>query len=706
MKKSKTVALVGNPNVGKSTVFNSLTGLRQHTGNWPGKTVSSAWGRLSYKGTDFQLVDLPGTYSLTPCSIEEEISRDFICFGHSDAVVVVADATNLERNLNFVLQVLEITKNVVVCINLIDESKRKKIEIDLARLSKRLQTAVVATNARNSKDLRRLLEEIYKVSYFGNFQNPKINYSKDIEFIISELSPILEKKILDNLYEGNFLKFKKKYINPNWLSTKFFDVDENFKESLKKNFKFELFDQEVLKKINKIKSNSPLKKASFETIRDVITTDIASQAKSIYKECVKVNDKSYNKRDEKIDKFLTSKATGVPTMLCLLGFIFWLTITASNYPSQLIANFLFAMEEKLTLVFEYERAPDWLHGILVLGVYKTLSWVVSVMLPPMAIFFPLFTILEDFGYLPRVAFNLDGFFRRAGAHGKQALTMCMGFGCNACGVTGCRIIESERERLIAILTNNFVPCNGRFPILISIITMFFVGDNKTFIGTILSSLMLVLIVLGGIFMTFACSKILSKTLLKGLPSSFTLELPPYRRPQFFRIIVRSIFDRTISILLRAIAVAAPAGLVIWLMANIKFGDFSLLAICSEFLDPFARMIGLDGIILLAFILGFPANEIVMPIIIMSYLCSGSILDLASLQSLKILLVDNGWTPLTAVCTMIFSLMHFPCGTTCLTIKKETQSLKWVLVSAFLPTVCGMIVCFLITLLSKLTGVIA
>jgi ferrous iron transport protein B len=325
------------------------------------------------------------------------------------------------------------------------------------------------------------------------------------------------------------------------------------------------------------------------------------------------------------------------------------------------------------------------------------------MLPPMAIFFPLFTLLEDLGYLPRVAFNLDNFFKKSCACGKQALTMCMGFGCNAAGIIGCRIIDSPRERLIAIITNNFVPCNGRFPTLIAIITMFFAG---MFIGpfqSVISTIILTGVILLGVFMTLMISRLLSMTILKGIPSSFTLELPPYRKPQIGKIIIRSIFDRTLFVLWRAILVAAPAGIVIWLMANITLGDISLLTHLAIFLNPFAHIIGLDGYILLAFILGFPANEIVIPIIIMSYLSTGSILELDSLVELRNLLIANGWTWATAVCVMLFSLMHWPCSTTCLTIKKETQSLKWTLVSVLIPTITGFTICFLFTAIVRLLG---
>ncbi|STA91569.1 ferrous iron transport protein B [Clostridium cochlearium] len=342
------------------------------------------------------------------------------------------------------------------------------------------------------------------------------------------------------------------------------------------------------------------------------------------------------------------------------------------------------------------RGLEKLHGPLILGVYRTLGWVISVMLPPMAIFFPLFTLLEDLGYLPRVAFNLDNFFKKACAHGKQALTMCMGFGCNAAGVIGCRIIDSPRERLIAIITNTFVPCNGRFPILISI-TMIFIASNfsGSFNGVI-AALTVTLIIILGIIATLLSSKLLSKTLLKGEPSSFTLELPPYRKPKVGQILIRSILDRTLFVLGRAIVVAAPAGLILWFFANTYVGDNSILQICANFLNPFAKAIGMDGYILLAFILGLPANEIVIPIIIMSYMSAGALIEFQNLSTLRDLLIANGWTIVTAINVMIFTLMHFPCGTTLLTIRKETGSFKWTLVSFLLPTLFGIVVCFLVT----------
>jgi ferrous iron transport protein B len=442
-----------------------------------------------------------------------------------------------------------------------------------------------------------------------------------------------------------------------------------------------------------------------DQLHDTIVSKLVQISEDISNHAITFENKQYNRIDRKIDSIITSRIFGIPIMLGLLGVVFWITIAGANYPSQIIANFLFWIEDILTNFFFWAGTPKWVHGLLVMGVYRTLAWVISVMLPPMAIFFPLFTLLEDLGYLPRVAFNLDNFFKKACAHGKQALTMCMGFGCNATGIIGCRIIDSPRERLIATITNNFVPCNGRFPTIIAIITMFFSGMVVGPLQSIVSTLLLTGVIILGILMTLLVSKLLSKTILKGLPSSFTLELPPYRKPQIGRVIVRSVFDRTLFVLGRAAMVAAPAGVIIWIMANIYAGNQSLLSHCANFLDPLAKFLGLDGYILMAFILGFPANEIVIPIIIMSYMATGSMLELDSLVQLRSLLISHGWTWLTAVCVMLFSLMHWPCGTTCLTIKKETQSWKWTLVSFLVPTIAGIIICFIFTTTVRLLGLV-
>ncbi|MDQ5984173.1 MAG: ferrous iron transport protein B [Eubacteriales bacterium SKADARSKE-1] len=688
----KVIAVAGNPNVGKSTIFNSLTGLNQHTGNWPGKTVTNARGKYTYNGKEFILVDLPGTYSLNSNSVEEEIARDFICFGGADLVVVVMDSTCLERNLNLALQIKEMTSKIVVCVNILDEAERKGIDIDFDELSMQLGAPVVGTSVKESEGKAALLKKVYDVS-IGEEKtyDIKIDYPKVVEDVIDLLEPHV-KKIVGSR------------INSRWVSVKLLDMDKNLNATLTKHLNYDLLNDEVISNILKeTKKDFAINDINEEYLRDEIVSSVFKKAENIYRLCVHLKKVNYNEKDRRIDKILTSKLTGIPVMIALLFVIFWITLSGANYPSEIIADALFYIQDKLTLLFNTLGAPEWLHGSLVLGLYRTLAWVVSVMLPPMAIFFPLFTLLEDVGYLPRVAFNLDHFFKKSGAHGKQSLTMCMGFGCNACGVIGCRIIDSQRERLIATITNNFVPCNGRFPTLIAIITIFFAGVVSLPYQSLLSTLILTAVILIGIFMTLLVSKLLSQTILKGVPSSFVLELPPYRRPQVSKVIVRSVFDRTLFVLGRAVLVAAPAGLLIWIMANVFLNKISILSYFSNFLDPFARLIGLDGVILMAFIMGFPANEIVIPIIIMSYLCTGSLTGFSTLEELRLLLVNNGWTWLTAVCTMLFSLMHFPCGTTCLTIKKETGSFKWTVMSFLIPTISGIITCFLLTSIVRLFG---
>ena len=603
------VALAGNPNTGKSTVFNYLTGLNQHTGNWPGKTVVSARGQFKYKKNEYIMVDLPGSYSLFTASKDEEVTRDFLCYGNFDAVVVVADATCIERNLNLVFQVSELTSKLILCINLIDEAKKKNIEIDKEGLEKELKIPIVLTSARNGYGMNELKNLIEKISQ----KDDKEAAEKSLYFKQDE--KLREKISEDNYNYANELK--QKYI------------------------------KEDIKKLN---------------------------------------------RDKRIDDIITSKKFGIPIMLFLLGIIFWITIQGANLPSQVLSDILFGFQYKLNDIFIGFGVNDFLRGILIDGIYRSLAWVVSVMLPPMAIFFPLFTLFEDLGYLPRVAFNLDHMFKKAGAHGKMCLTMCMGFGCNAAGVIGCRIIDSPRERLIAIITNNLVPCNGRFPLIIVLSAAFF-AFTGTFIDGIIPALFITLMVLLGVFLTLTVSYLLSKTLLKGIPSTFTLELPPYRAPQVGRIIYTSLIDRTIFVLSRAAVVAAPAGAIIWLLANIYVKDFSILNHMASFLDPLGKAIGMDGFILIAFIAGFPANEIVIPVLLMAYMSKGALTDFESINSLRQILISNGWTALTAINMMLFSLLHWPCSTTLLTIKKETGSLKWTLAAFIIPTGIAFLVCF-------------
>ena len=712
----KVVAIAGNPNVGKSTLFNNLTGMNQHTGNWPGKTVSNAQGWCKTGRHGYVLVDIPGTYSLMAHSAEEEVARNFICFGKSDAVVVVCDATCLERNLNLVLQTMEISDRVLVCVNLLDEAKRKHISIDLNALSDELGVPVAGTVARKKKSLDRMMDQLDDLVDRETALTPfKVQYDPLIEQAIHIAEPAIRAALCGKIPGGTAADAGEAAVgemaeaaaispccdspaalSPRWLALKLLDYDKSLMDELKSYLGFDILeDPAVAAGVEAARDYLKAGGLRPEQLKDKIVSGLVKAAEAVSRKAVHFQKEGYNDGDRRLDKVLTSKWAGYPIMLALLALVFWITITGANYPSALLSDLLFQVQDRLLDVFHYIGAPEWLTGMLVLGIYRVLAWVVSVMLPPMAIFFPMFTLLEDSGYLPRIAYNLDKPFKCCHACGKQALTMCMGFGCNAAGIVGCRIIDSPRERLIAMVTNNFVPCNGRFPTLIAIISMFFVGVAGGAGNTLLSSLLLTLLILFGILMTFAVSKALSMTVLKGVPSSFTLELPPYRRPQIGKVIVRSIFDRTLFVLGRAIVVAAPAGLLIWIMANVYVGDLSLLAHCSAFLDPFARLMGLDGVILMAFILGLPANEIVIPIIIMAYMAQGSLLEFDSLTQLKELLVANGWTWVTAVCTMLFSLMHWPCSTTLLTIRKETGGWKWVIASFLIPTLCGIALCMLV-----------
>ncbi|MCI7207825.1 MAG: ferrous iron transport protein B [Clostridium sp.] len=672
------IALAGNPNTGKSTVFNYLTGLKQHTGNWPGKTVCTARGDFSHKDINYSLIDLPGTYSLFPLSQEEIVARDFICFGNPDAVIVVCDSTCIERNLNLLFQVMELTDNVILCLNLLDEAKKKGIEIDKSKLEEILGIPVVLTAARSGYGMDELKETLNTVVH-GNykFNNKPVYYDDEIESMVNSIK--------DELYEII------PSINPRWLGLRLIDGDESILTSLN-----DYTENDILDDLNTIKSKLP---DIFDKskIRSHLSKTTYDYAKSISDQVVTVTNSKAFDRDEKIDRVVSSKIFGIPLMLLLLCGVLWLTIQGANYPSEIISNVLFAVEPKIYDLLNSMNFPIWLNEMITYGMYRTLAWVVSVMLPPMAIFFPLFTLLEDLGYLPRVAFNLDHLFKKACCHGKQCLTMCMGFGCNAAGVIGCRIIDSPRERLIAILTNNFVPCNGRFPTLIAISTIFFSSAiGSSFLSSTITALSITVLIIIGVLTTLLVSYILSKTLLKGVPSTFTLELPPYRPPQIGRVIYTSIIDRTLFVLRRSIAVAIPAGIITWIFANIYIGDISLLTYVANFLDPLGKLIGLDGFILLAFILGFPANEIVVPILIMSYMATGKMIEFDELSALGELLKNNGWTYLTALNMMLFSLLHWPCATTLLTIKKETSSLKWTALGFIIPTVIAFIVCFITT----------
>ena len=669
------IALAGNPNVGKSTIFNALTGLHQHTGNWTGKTVSCAVGECSHDNKNYFFVDLPGCYSLMAHSPEEEIARDFLLSKQADVTIVVCDATCIERNLNLVLQTIEICDNVIVCVNLIDEANRKRINVNTDLLEKSLGVPVISTSAKDKSGLDVIFSAIKRKRIS---QKIKIDYGFEIERSLSILTSVIS-------------RFYGERVDPRWLAVRLLNQDYS-------GFDFVLDNCEVASALDEAEN---LLDMSITDINDKTAVSIIRTAHEIASKCVTYKNSAYKNRDRKIDKILTSKYTAFPLMFLGLCVIFWLTITGANYPSELLSQGFAFLENKLLLLFSYIGTPQFITDMLVCGVFRVLSWVVSVMLPPMAIFFPLFTLLEDLGVLPRIAFNLDRAFKKCDACGKQALTMCMGFGCNAAGVVGCRIIDSPRERLIAIITNNFVPCNGRFPTMISVITIFFIGSFAGITKSFLSALILCLIILLGVAITFLMSKLLSSTVLKGMPSSFILELPPYRKPQILKVLTRSVCDRTLFVLGRAAAIAAPAGLVIWLLANIEINNITILSHCCTFLDPFARLIGLDGVLLTAFILGFPANEIVIPLAVMTYMANSQITQLPTIAKLGQIFIDNGWTSVTAVCVIIFSLLHFPCSTTLWTIKKETDSYLWTAISFILPTVTGIIVCFLINCISKL-----
>ncbi|HRW11991.1 MAG TPA: ferrous iron transport protein B [Syntrophomonas sp.] len=693
-EEALVVALVGNPNTGKSTVFNRLTGLKQHTGNWPGKTVANARGSYLYQMQRFVLVDLPGTYSLAANSADEEVTRDFLCSGEARVAVVVVDATCLARNLHLVLQVLEMTEQVVLCVNLLDEAERKQIQLDLPALANILGVPVIGTNARNGMGLDALKNAVWQVASGTLPTRPlRVKYGAAVEKGLALLIPAME-----GMVEGK--------IKCRWHALQLLDRAWEREEGAAQFPFLRMGDSQKLFPVLALTGQMLREEYTDDhSLRDHIVTCIVARAEEIAQNVTRYGKEDYNSTDRRIDRILTSRAGGIPVMLVLLGIIFWITVKGANFPSQWLAMGFFWGQERLTQIFLSAGWPEWLYGLLVLGMYRTLAWVVSVMLPPMAIFFPLFTLLEDLGYLPRIAFNLDNYFKRACAHGKQALTMCMGFGCNAAGVIACRIIDSPRERLIAIITNNFVPCNGRFPTLIALATVFIAGGLGGTGQSLVAVLSILAVIVLAVVITLVVSKLLSQTILQGMPSSFALELPPYRKPQIGRIIIRSLYDRTLFVLARALVVAAPAGMMIWVFANINIGSLSILQHGANFLAPFAHLMGLDGFILMAFILGLPANEIVLPILAMSYLSAGQMMEIISLQALRDLFVSNGWTWLTAVCTMLLCLNHFPCGTTLLTIRKETGSFKWTLVTFAITTAAGIILCLLVAQSARWLGLV-
>ena len=723
------VALAGNPNTGKSTLFNRLTGLRQHVGNWPGKTVTRAEGRFKFNGKVYRVVDLPGTYSLLTASVEEEVARDFLLFANPDVVIVVVDATALERNLNLVLQILQVTPRVVVALNLMDEAKRKGIHVDHRLLARELGVPVVPIVARTGEGLGYLMQAVEDVAAGRlNPQPYRMALDPEVQAAVEALGPLIRET------------FPEVAPVAEWIALRLLDGDPTIEEAVRTGSLGEhirgaqdrarepVMGPQVLMALQEapppgaerpaaeggprrdafppgealLRRARELREGLAEAFRDRLVQSIYNEAARIAQRVVRAEGSRAQTWEERIDRIVTHPVWGLPIMLAGLTLVFWITIVGANYPSEWLATVLFTLEEWGVALFQALGLPGWLTGFLWNGVYRGLAWVVSVMLPPMAIFFPLFTILEDLGYLPRVAFNLDWLFKRVGAHGKQALTMAMGFGCNAAGVVSTRIIESPRERLIAILTNNFVPCNGRWPTLIMLGTVFVASAFPAGVAAFIAAGSIMFAVLVGIVFTFVTSWLLSRTLLKGEASAFTLELPPYRRPDVKRILYTSFIDRTLMVLQRAVVMAAPAGGVIWLLGNIYVGNASLAQHIAGFLDPLGRLMGLDGVILLAYIIAIPANEIVVPSMIMIYSGAGALMELDSIQALKALFVDQaGWTLLTAVNLMLFAVMHNPCSTTILTIWKETGSKKWAAVGALLPLGIGFVVTVLVAAVWRL-----
>ena len=708
------VALAGNPNVGKSTVFNALTGLRQHTGNWPGKTITRAEGAFAYEGQRVKIVDLPGTYSLQAGSTDEEVARDFILFGRPDVTVVVVDATRLERNLNLALQILDITDRVVVYLNLVDEARRHGIAVDAARLEKELGVPVVSGVARTRAGIDELLAAAHRVATGAARTRPYRveQLPAGIEATVAELTQEID---------GAFPSVP----NSRWVALRLLNADDAVVEVVRSGELGQLGDspadagdqpppppaarEKVLQTARRLRWELP---ADFH---DSLTERIYAAAQRISEGAqMRGLKKAGFDLDRALDRLLTSRWLGFPCMLAILAAVFWITIEGANVPSGMLASLLIdSAHPWLKGIADAAGAPWWLSGFLLDGIYLATAWVVAVMLPPMAIFFPLFTLLEDFGYLPRVAFNLDALFRSAGAHGKQALTMCMGFGCNAAGVVATRVIDSPRERLIAIITNNFSLCNGRWPTQILIATIFIGALAPARFAGLVSAAAVIGIAVLGIVTMFAASWVLSRTVLRGEATSFSLELPPYRPPRVLQTLYTSVIDRTLIVLWRAVVFAVPAGAVIWLVSNVHLGGASVAEHAVTSLDPIGLLIGLNGVILLAYVVAIPANEIVIPTVLMLTVLTvelasagsgaGVMFELESIAATGEILRAGGWTLLTAVNLMLFSLLHNPCSTTIYTIYRETRSAGWTTLAAVLPLVIGVTVCFLVTQVWRLVA---
>lgn len=678
--KQYRIALCGNPNVGKSTVFNVLTGLKQHTGNWSGKTVEAAVGEVHTLQSQWQLIDLPGAYTLFGGSAEEIVASDYLTFEHPDAAIVVCDATRLERNLNLALQIAQACPRTLLCINMLDETEKYGIELELPRLEEMLRLPVVGVSARQKRGMEQLKQRMDELLTQPGSPSPYCFHCPQalrdsVERLCRQIRaccPDLAASFAATrslMQEDGFCEKLLKY--------------SNAPEQLQKQISQES-DRLTRQGLTREKRISAIVAASYAAAREAAQS--ATRRKT-----------SASSAHQRLDSWMSHWWIGIPVMLGLLGLVLYITLLGANKPAEWLSHAFSMLEPILLGGLQRLHAPLWLQGLLIHGVYRMTTWVVAVMLPPMAIFFPLFTLLEDFGLLPRFAFHLDRCFHCCHSCGKQALCMCMGLGCNAVGVTGCRIIQSPRERLIAILTNALIPCNGRFPALIALVGMFFAASSAAAAGAAWLTLLLLMSIAATLLMSF----LLSRTLLRGIPSSFSLELPPFRRPKIGEVLVRSLMDRTLFVLGRAVTAAAPAGVLVWCLANVHAANQSLIAHAALLLDPVGRMIGMDGVILLAFLLGLPANEIVLPMIMMIYQQQGVLNQLSGLAEMKAVLLAHGWTIRTAACVIAFTLFHWPCATTILTIRKETGSAKWTALAVVLPALAGIAICLGIVFLSNL-----
>lgn len=668
-----TIALAGNPNVGKSTLFNLLTGLKQHVGNWPGKTVARAEGGFGYGGQRMKVVDLPGTYSLLAHSPEEQIARDHLLFGGSDATIVLVDATAVERNLNLVLQILQIHDRVVVALNLMDEARRRGMEIDHRSLARELGVPVVPIVARTGEGVGHLLDAVGElVAGRTKVRARQVPLDARLDAPVRALSDELGRR-----FPG--------LTSTRWVALRLLDGDPSVRDGLADGT-LTAGRAPAATAVAEILDHAERARAQLgaET-KDRLVESLFRDAERIAQKVMVEAGIGARDFQARLDRVLTSRLWGPLVMVGGLTLVFWITIVGANVPSQLLFDALFWLGDRGRAAFEGLGAPWWLTGFVWDGAYRALAWVVAVMLPPMAIFFPVFTLLEDLGYLPRVAFNLDWLFAKAGAHGKQALTMAMGLGCNAAGVIAARVIESPRDRLIAILTNNFVPCNGRWPTLIMVATVLVAASFTPAVASLAAAGAVIGVTLLGVAVTLIVSWALSKTVLRGVPSAFVLELPPYRRPNVLRILHTSLIDRTLFVLWRAVVMSVPAGALIWVLGNVHAGGTSLAEHVRLALEPLGGAVGLDGAILLAYIVAIPANEIVVPTLIMIYTGTGMMTEIETLSELREVLVTGaGWTLLTAVNLMLFSVLHNPCSTTIWTIWSETRSVKWTVLGTLMP----------------------